>query len=207
MKFRLLVLGLLCLPLAQGCSLFYPAPVKLAEEKAFYDPYPSALSDDYFHSPVGDLAGHYPSGWLQTNIEHIQPLENVAFVYTDSIRSWALTLIEIPGSASLRRRYDQDGLLAVAEESINIHRSKIEGFRLERNPEVFTQYHRPFANYEISRGPDHILHSRYVVFTTGVRFYELGMVQLRQTAPAGPYLSNYRLLQSVIGSLEGVPSR
>jgi hypothetical protein len=205
---RLLLLALLLLPLAEGCSLFYSTPVKLIEEKAFYDPLPAALSDDYFHSPAGDLAGHYPSGWLQTNIEHIPELENVGFVYTDSVHSWAIALLEIPGSADLRRRYEKDGLLAAAEESLNLHKAKIAGVKLTRSPEIFYQYKRRFANYEILRGTDgSALRSRYVVFTTGVRFYELSMVQLVETGPVEGYLANYRLLQSVIGSLEGVPGR
>ncbi len=205
---RRLLTALILLSFVEGCSLFYSTPVKLVEEKPFYDPLPGALSDDYFHSPVGDLAGHYPSGWLLTNIEHISELENVGFVYTDSLRSWAITLMEIPGSADLRRRYEKDGLLAAAEESVNLHRQKVEGFRLTRNPEVFLQAKRQFANYEIVRGSAEMpLHSRYVIFTTGVRFYELAMIQLRETKPAEGYLANYRLLQSVIGSLEGVPGR
>lgn len=205
---RLFFLALILLPLGEGCSLFYSTPVKLIEEKQFYEPLPAALSDDYFHSPAGDLAGHYPNGWLLTNIEHIPELENMGFVYTDSVRSWAVTLIEIPNSADLRRRYEKDGLLAAAEESLNLHRAKIAGLKLTRNPEIFTQARRQFANYEITRGTDgKVLRSRYVVFTTGVRFYELAMVQLLETGPVEGYLANYRLLQSVIGSLEGVPGR
>jgi hypothetical protein len=205
---RTLLTAAALLSFLEGCSLFYPAPVKLVDEKQYYDPLVGKLSDDYFHSPVGDLAGHYPAGWLQANIEHIPSLENIGFVYADSIHSWALTLMEVPGSADLRRRYEKDGLLAAAEESMNLHKARIDGFKLTRNPELFRQSKREFANYEITRnssaGP---LHSRYVVFTTGVRFYELAMVQLLETKPSEAYLENYQLLQSVIGSLEGVPSK
>ncbi len=199
-----LIISLALLLAAEGCSLFYPK-VKLIEEKPFYE-YGGQLEDDYFHSPVGDLAGKYPKGWLQANIEHIQDLENVGFVYTNVERNAALILQEIPGSADLRRRYEQQGLLAIAEESINLHRTKNNNFSISRPPELFKESKMRFANYEIVRGyGDTVTYARYVVFTTGIRYYELGMIQLRPASPSGAYLANYHLLQSVISSLEGVP--
>lgn len=204
MRSLFLYFSLALLLAASGCSLFYPS-VKLIEEKPFYE-YGGQLEDDYFHSPVGDLAGRYPKGWLQANIEHIQDLENVGFVYTNIDRNWAMILQEIPGSADLRRRYELQGLLAIAEESINLHRTKNNNFSISRAPELFKQSRMRFANYEIVRGyADTATWSRYVVFTTGIRYYELGMIQLRPVGPPNPYLENYRLLQSVISSLEGVP--
>ena len=191
--------------LASVCSLFY-TPVKLIPEKPFYEPLPASLEDDYFHSPVGDIAGKYPKGWLLANIEHIAELENVAFVYTNSSRDWAMTLVEIPGSADLRRRYEQNGLLAIAEQSIADHRTKSPSMTITRAPEDFKESRMHFANYEVARGSsDSTLHSRYVVFTTGIRYYELGIVELRPAEPSGGFMVNYRLLQSVIGTLEGVP--
>jgi hypothetical protein len=188
-----------------GCSLFYSTP-KLIEEKPFYDR-GGQLEFDYFHSPIGDVAGKYPKGWLQVNIEHIQELENVAFVYTDTSRTWVLTLEEIAGSADLRRRYELNGLLAIAEESINLHRTRTHNIAISRPPEVFKESRMRFANYEITRGSgDSLTHGRYVVFTTGIRYYELGIIELRPHPSSESYLSNYRLLQSVISSLEGVPT-
>ena len=188
-----------------GCSLFYTTP-KLIEEKPFYES-SGQLEFDYFHSPIGDIAGRYPKGWLQVNIEHIQELENVAFVYSDTSRTWVMTLEEISGSADLRRRYELNGLLAVAEESINLHRTRVPNISLSRPPEIFKQSRMRFANYEITRATgDSLIHGRYVVFTTGIRYYELGMIELQPHSQGEGYLSNYRLLQSVISSLEGVPT-
>ncbi len=206
MKSLYILVLLALLVFGEGCSLFYSTP-KLIPEKHFYELLPASLEDDYFHSPVGDLAGKYPKGWLQVNLEHIAALENVAFTYTNPERSWAMTLIEIPGSADLRMRYEKSGLLSIAEESINSHRQKINNFTITRAPETFKQYGMHFANYEISRGSgDSIAYGRYVVFSTGIRYYELSMVQLRSGSNTMINIENYRLLQSVISSLEGVPS-
>ena len=209
MKFVLFLFAATIVAFVSGCSLFYSTP-KVEPVKPIYNTIPHSLEEDYFHSPVGDVAGHYPKEWLQTNIEHVQELENLGFVYTNPERTWALTLEEIPGSADLRRRYEKDGLLAIAEESINLHRKKTPEFQISRAPENFTQSTMPFANYELTRGgADSTLHSRYVLFTTGIRFYEIGMSELTQSARTtanNGYLANYELLQSVISSLEGVPS-
>lgn len=206
MKSLLVVVLVSLLVVVEGCALFYSTP-KLIPEKHFYELLPQSLEDDYFHSPLGDLAGKYPKGWLQINLEHIAPLENVAFTYTNPERTWAMTLIEIPGSADLRMRYQKSGLLSIAEESINLHRLKIDRFTITRSPETFAQYGMRFANYEISRGSgDSMAYGRYVVFSTGIRYYELSMVQLRGVSNPMINIENYRLLQSVISSLEGVPS-
>ncbi|HYM19828.1 MAG TPA: hypothetical protein VEW28_02370 [Candidatus Kapabacteria bacterium] len=209
MKFGLFLFAATIIAFTSGCSLFYSTP-KPTISKPIYDAPSNALEDDYFHSPVGDVAGHYPKQWLQTNIEHVSELENLGFVYTNPDRTWALTLEEIPGSADLRRRYEKDGLLSVAEESINLRRKKTSEFQISRAPELFTQNSMQFANYEIVRkASDSSYHSRYVLFTTGIRFYEIGISELSQNARNSAnngYLANYELLQAVISSLEGVPS-
>ncbi len=209
MKSLYILVLLALLVFGEGCSLFYSTP-KLIREKPFYELLPASLEDDYFHSqtlPTPDLAGKYPKGWLQVNLEHIAALENNIFTYTNPERSWAMTLVEIPRSADLMMRYEKRGLLALAEESINTRRQKINNFAITRAPETFTQYGMHFANYEISRGSgDSIAYGRYVVFSTGIRYYELSMVQLRGTSNTMINIENYRLLQSVISSLEGVPS-
>jgi hypothetical protein len=73
---------------------------------------------------------------------------------------------------------------------------------------LFAVNNKLFAGYEYS-APDSTgsfeLDHRAVVFTTGVRFYELTMVELA-SSNAPPELrksENFRLLQSVIGALEG----
>ena len=188
-----------------GCS----APKTVVKE----DPYPalpsSALDARYFHSPVGDVAGHYPAGWLLVNLENLPDFSNVLFVYTDPARTDALVLSEIPGTAELRRSVERDGLVAIAQQSFLLKSQKTAGkTKMTGEPQLFTEKNKIFASYEytsVDSGGGPALINRAVVFTTGVRFYELAMIEL---LPSGESLEvrkseNFRLLQSVIGELEG----
>jgi hypothetical protein len=171
---------------------------------------PGALDTHFFHSPVGDIAGHYPAGWLLVNTEVLPEFQNLLFLYTDRTRTNGLVLSEIPGSAELRRNVERDGLLAIAQASIDLKTQKPSSkVKLTRAPELFAVKNKLFAGYEYT-APDSTgkaeLNHRAVVFTTGVRFYELTLVEL---APNGVQTDqrkteNFRLLQSVIGALEGV---
>src|SRR5665213_2707619 len=75
-----------------GCGIF-----GTSERQALpvppYAPVAGALDESYLHSPSGDIAAHYPSGWLQVDISTI-PLANVEEVYTDHERRRALVLAE-----------------------------------------------------------------------------------------------------------------
>lgn len=188
-----------------GCQLFSPK-VKVDSRTAPYELSSRALSEEYFHSPSGDIVGKYPEGWLQVNVENDPELDQVLFMYTDPLRANGLVLTELPGSAELRRLVERDGLVALSEESFKRKsaRSKSQ-LMISRQAEIFTVNGNLFASYEYkardANGNDRV--HRAVVFTTGVRFYELSMVQL-QTQASGTEVENFRLLQSVIGVLEGV---
>lgn len=186
-----------------GCSLFYSAP-KPVETKPLYEPLPDALDREYFHSPTGDLIGHYPKDWLQVNTEDVPELENILDVYTDADRSRAFVLTEIPGTAELRRRVERDGVLAIAEESLRLRRAKIPSLQLSREPAARLDHHILYASYEYeTRSPDGAtLKHRAATVSTGVRFYELAMVELRPMPRKTPD-ENFRLLQAVIAELEG----
>lgn len=188
-----------------GCSLFYTAP-KVEKIKPLYEMSKTSLDEEYFHSPVGDIAGHIPMGWLQVNTESIPELENILCVYTDSSRSLAMVLMEIPGTADLRRKVERDGILALAEESFQSKLKKHSDLNLSRQAQSFTLDSMLFANYEYTQSLNGggILHSRVVAFSAGVRFYELAMVELRPSTDQNQYLENFRLLQSVVAGLEGV---
>jgi hypothetical protein len=63
-----------------------------------------------------------------------------------------------------------------------------------------------FASYEYAGSETRtgtIHQNRSVVFTTGARFYELAMIELKPTLKMN-HIANFRLLESVIGGLEGV---
>jgi hypothetical protein len=187
-----------------GCSLFYSAP-KVEKKKPIYEMSSSQLDEEYFHSPTGDIAGHIPKGWLQVNTENIPELENILGVYTDPDRSRAMVLMEIPGTADLRRMVERDGILALAEESFHIKSKKHPDISLSREPMAFTIDSMLFANYEYSQNLGlGVLHNRVVAFSAGVRFYELAMIELRPANDPNQYSENFRLLQSVIAGLEGV---
>jgi hypothetical protein len=189
-----------------GCQLFKPE-VKVEEKRPPCEPLQNVLSQEYFHSPTGDIVGHYPKGWLQVNVENDPDLDQILFIYTDNARANGLVLTELPGSAELRRLVERDGLVALTQESFRLKRAKSkQELTISRQPEIFTMNGDLFASYEYVSTDKSTLEKRYhraVVFTTGVRFYELAMVQLKtQTEEAAR--ENFRLLQSVIGVLEGV---
>ncbi|MDP4230992.1 MAG: hypothetical protein Q8916_11385 [Bacteroidota bacterium] len=187
-----------------GCSLFYSAP-KVEKKKPIYEFSDSPLDEEYFHSPTGDIAGHIPKNWLQVNTENVPELENILAVYTDAARARAMVLVEIPGTADLRRKIERDGILALAEESFQAKLKKHPGISLTRQPEAFTIDSMLFVNYEYSPSPERgLVHNRVVAFSAGVRFYELAMVELHPVMEQNQYLENFRLLQSVIAGLEGV---
>ena len=189
-----------------GCSLFYTKP-KVEKAKPLYEMSATPLDEEYFHSPTGDVAGHIPKGWLQVNTENIPSLENILSVYTDPDRSRAMVLMEIPGTADLRRMVERDGILALAEESFNSKLKKHSNISISRQPKAFTADSMLFVNYEFIQQLDSnkgILHNRVVAFSSGVRFYELAMVELHPASDPNQYLENFRLLQSVIAGLEGV---
>jgi hypothetical protein len=199
---RFLFLTLLFL---SGCSLFYSTP-KVEKRKPIYELSALPLDEEYFHSPTGDIAGRIPRGWLQVNTESIPELENILSVYTDKERSRAMVLIEIPGTADLRRKVERDGILALAEVSFQSKLLKRQGLTMTRQPEVFTVDSMLFVNYEYSQviGNAGISHNRVVAFSAGVRFYELSIIELRPSNDSNQYLENFRILQSVIAGLEGV---
>ncbi len=192
--------------LLTGCSLFYSKP-KAEKVKPLYEMSTTPLDEEYFHSPTGDIAGHIPKDWLQVNTENIASLENILSVYTDPNRSRAMVMMEIPGTADLRRMVERDGIIALAEESFQSKLKKHSDVTLTRQPVVFTVDSMLFANYEYtqqSEGEKGILHNRVVAFSGGVRFYELAIVELHPVTEPNQYLENFRLLQSVVAGLEGV---
>ncbi len=188
-----------------GCSLFYSTP-KVEKKKPLYEFSEMPLDEEYFHSPTGDIAGHIPKGWLQVNTESIPELENILSVYTDPNRLHAMVLIEIPGSADLRRKLERDGILALAEESFQSKLKKHPNISMTRRAEVFTVDSMLFVNYEYAQPLEGggSLNNRVVALSAGVRFYELAMVELRPTDDSAQEAENFRLLQSVIAGLEGV---
>ena len=171
-----------------------------------YEPIPNALDKEYFRSETGDLIGHYPHDWLQVNLENNPELEDITEVYTDAKRTNALVLEEIPGGAELRRKVERDGLIAIAEESIQLRIKKNRSFQVTKQPAKFETDGIEYASYEYSTtelGGTGQLRHRVICVSTGVRYYELAMVQLRLNNDNMGYLENFRLLQSVIASLEG----
>ena len=188
-----------------GCQVFKPE-VKVEERRPPYEPLQNALSEEYFHSPTGDIVGHYPKGWLQVNVENDLELDQILFIYTDPARANGLVLVEIPGTAELRRLVERDGLVALTQESFRLKQAKSKSeLTITRQPEIFTLNGDLFASYEYSSvdGSGAKRFHRAAVFTTGMRFYELAMVQLK-TQTEDIARENFRLLQSVIGVLEGV---
>lgn len=191
---------------ASGCQLFAPKAKVVEEKRAPYEPIANALSDEYFHSPTGDIVGHFPKGWLQVNVENDPDLDQILFIYTDAKRANGLVLTEVPGSAEVRRLVERDGLVALTQESFRLKSAKSKHeLSITRQPEIFTIASDLFASYEYSSvdADGSRKYHRAVVFTTGDRFYELAMVQLRVQSEAQAN-ENFRLLQSVIGALEGV---
>jgi hypothetical protein len=202
-KLQYALLGLLAL--LSGCSLFYTKP-EVVVVRPPYEPIPNALDKDFFRSETGDLIGHYPYEWLQVNLENNPELEDITEVYTDAKRANALVLEEIPGGAELRRKVERDGLIAVAEESIQLRIKKNRTFQVTKQPAKFETDGIEYSAYEYTtseQGTGGTLRHRVICVSTGVRYYELAMVQLRLNNDNMGYLENFRLLQSVIASLEG----
>jgi hypothetical protein len=190
---------------ASGCSLF-----SKAEKPVVQNPYtviPGALGEDYFHSPSGDIAGRYPKGWLQVDIRTI-PMQNVLEVYTDQDRERALVLSEIPATAEFRRSVERDGMAALADESFASKSEKQPGkFIITKPDQVYTENGKLVASYEYAESQSDSLHrkeNRIVLFTTGSKFYELGMIELVAPSDTNQHTQNFRLLESVVASLEGV---
>jgi hypothetical protein len=172
-----------------------------------YLPLSRALDEDYLHSPTGDIAAHYPKGWLHVDIQTI-PMTNVEEVYTNPERSWALVLAEIPATAEFRRSVARDGMMALADESIAGKSTKApDKLMITRPAEVYSENGKLFASYDYAEAGSDSLHrieNREVLFTTGSKFYELGMVELEAPESPSEAVQNFRLLESVTASLEGV---
>ncbi len=188
-----------------SCGIFGKAvkPVPIVPP---YAPLTGALDEDYLHSPTGDIAAHYPDGWLHVDIQTI-PMANVEEVYTNPERSWALVLAEIPATAEFRRSVARDGMMALADESFAERSAKASGLSITRPAEVYSENGKLFASYDYAEaGADslHRLENREVLFTTGSKFYELGMINIGAPASPSETVQNFRLLESVTASLEGV---
>jgi hypothetical protein len=189
---------------ASGCGLFGKA-----EKPVVQNPYtiiPGALGEDYFHSPSGDIAARYPKGWLQVDIRTI-PRQNVLEVYTNQDRTCALVLSEIPATAEFRRSVERDGMAALADQSFSSKSSNQPGLVITRPGQIYTENGKLVASYEYAEIQTDSLHrrvNRSVLFTTGSKFYELGMIELQGAADSSQRVLNFRLLESVVASLEGV---
>ena len=190
---------------ASGCSLFSKAE-KQSLPTTPYPPLANARDQENFHSPSGDVTARYPKGWLHVNINTI-PMQNVLEVYTDPMRERALVLMEMPGSAEFRRNIERDGMRALADQSFAMKSAKLPGkLIITRAPEIYTVHNKLFACYEyadLSQDTLHRKENRVILFTTGAKFYELGIIEFSQPKEPAEHIQNFRLLESVIGSLEG----
>jgi len=190
--------------LSTGCGLFGPT-TKPAGPTTPYPPLPDALDEEYLHSPSGDIAARYPKGWLHVDISTI-PMQNVLEVYTDPARERALVLMEIPGTAEFRRSVERDGMTALADQSFATKSAKLPGKLTITHPTaIYTVNNKLFASYEYGDVGDtlHRRGNRGVLFTTGAKFYELGMIELMVPGESSQHILNFRLLESVVASLEG----
>jgi hypothetical protein len=188
-----------------GCGMFGKAvkPVPIVPP---YQPFANALDEDYLHSPTGDIAAHFPKEWLQVDIQSI-PMANVEEVYTDPERSWALVLAEIPSTAEFRRSVARDGMAALADQSFAAKSAKVPNLFITRPAEIYSENGKLLASYdyaEVGNDSLHRIENREVLFTTGSKFYELGMINLGNPANPAETVQNFRLLESVTASLEGV---
>ena len=204
LRTRLSFSYLILAAIASGCGLF-----SKAEKPVIQNPYTiitGALGEDYFHSPSGDIAGRYPKSWLQVDIRTI-PMQNVLEVYTDEDRARALVLSEIPATAEFRRSIERDGMAALADESFASKTAKQPGLAITRSDQIYTENGKLVASYEYAESQSDSLHrklNRAVLFTTGSKFYELSMIELEAPADSNQHVQNFRLLESVVASLEGV---
>jgi hypothetical protein len=190
--------------LAVSCGILSKTE-KASLPKSPYSALPAALSDEYFHSPAGDIAGRYPADWLRVDISSI-PMEHVLFVYTDRDRRRALILSEIPATAEFRRNVERDGITAVADQSFATKTARRAGLSIVHPTDIYTISNRLFASYEYAEPGDSTRRriNRVAVFTTGARFYELALAELSDPNSSTEHTTNFQLLESVIGSLEGV---
>ncbi|MFI5201514.1 MAG: hypothetical protein ACHQNE_03930, partial [Candidatus Kapaibacterium sp.] len=72
---------------------------------------------------------------------------------------------------------------------------------------LYTENGKVFASYQYAElGADSVRQeeNRVVLFTTGAKFYELGMIELAAPANPAEQVQNFRLLESVTASLQGV---
>ena len=205
LRIYLSLLFLILAVIASGCGLF-----SKAEKPVVQNPYtviPGALGEDYFHSPSGDIAGRYPREWLQVDIRTI-PMQNVLEVYTDEDRERALVLSEIPATAEFRRSVERDGMAALADESFASKSDKQPGkLVITRPDQIYTENGKLVASYEYAESQSDSLHrkeNRVVLFTTGSKFYELAVIELEYPVDSNQHTQNFRLLESVVASLEGV---
>jgi hypothetical protein len=205
LRMRSLVSALFFLIFAAGCGLFGSA-TKPTLPTTPYPALPDALDEEYLHSPSGDIAAHYPKGWLHVDISTI-PMQNVLEVYTDPARERALVLMEIPGTAEFRRSVERDGMTALADQSFATKSAKVPGKVTITHPTaIYTVRNKLFASYEygdVTSDTNHRRENRVVLFTTGAKFYELGLIELTMPSGASAHTQNFRLLESVIASLEG----
>ncbi len=188
-----------------GCGMFGKA-VKPVAVVPPYLPFANVLDEDYLHSPTGDIAAHYPNGWLQVDIQSI-PMTNVEEVYTNPERSWALVLAEIPSTAEFRRSVARDGMTALADQSFAAKSAKAPGLIITRPAEIYSENGKLLASFDYAEtGADssHRVENRVVLFTTGSKFYELGMIDIGKAANPAETIQNFRVLESVTASLEGV---
>jgi hypothetical protein len=187
-----------------GCGIFGKAE-KTPLPTAPYTALAGSLDPEYFHSPSGDIAGRYPANWLRVNVSGM-PLEHVLFVYTDPERRNALVLSELPATAEFRRNVERDGMTALADQSFANKSSRHPGLSIVRPTDIYTIGGKLFATYEYSEPGDSTSRriNRVALFTTGARFYELAMVELQNPRSSNEQTTNFRLLEAVIGSLEGV---
>jgi|GEM_PF-3538980 len=172
-----------------------------------YAPSAGDLDESYLHSPSGDVAAHYPKGWLHVDIR-IVTLPNVEEVFTDHERRRALVLAELPATAEFRRSVERDGMAALADQSFAAKSANSPGkLAITRPTDLYTENGKIFASYEYAElGPDSTRQeeNRVVLFTTGAKFYELGMIELTPPETPAEQVQNFRLLESVTASLQGV---
>lgn len=201
------LLGLSSTFIVAGCGILGKAE-KTPQPSSPYPPLPGFLDQEYFHSPSGDIAGKFPAGWLRVNVASI-PMEHVLFVYSDPDRRTALVLSELPATADFRRNVERDGISALSDQSFANKVGRVKGLSIVHPTDVYTIGSKLFATYEYAEpvlGGDSTARrvNRVALFTTGARFYELAMVELANPQSPAEHITNFRLLESVIGSLEGV---
>ncbi len=203
---KLWLMALVIAGIFTGCGMFGKAERQMLPVPP-YAPMANSLDQSYLHSPSGDIAAHYPKGWLHVDIRTIS-MANVEEVYTDHARRRALVLAEIPATAAFRRSVERDGMVALASQSFISKMAKASGkLALTRPTDLYTENGKVFASYEYAElGADSTRReeNRVVLFTTGAKFYELGMIELVPPKNPAEHVQNFRLLEAVSASLQGV---